>query len=148
MPSPFHLLEGLGKVIALRFKRPKTQGRTQHDLTTADHEGNSSIPTDISNSVPTPMHPSISLPVHPVSTGSSPSFEEFSTGFPSTAHAFGASPAREASDFAQLALPLVQAFTGVIPLVGAPINAAIGGLLAILQAIDDYHRDAIRTGRP
>ncbi|KAG1800729.1 uncharacterized protein BJ212DRAFT_1400088, partial [Suillus subaureus] len=37
---------------------------------------------------------------------------------------------------AQLALPLVQAVTGAIPLVGAPMQAAIGGLLTGLQAID------------
>ncbi|KAG0708041.1 hypothetical protein DFH29DRAFT_894800 [Suillus ampliporus] len=49
---------------------------------------------------------------------------------------YSVSPAREASDMVQLALPLVQAFTGIIPLVGPPMKAAIGGLLEILQAID------------
>ncbi|KIK37111.1 hypothetical protein CY34DRAFT_93307 [Suillus luteus UH-Slu-Lm8-n1] len=37
---------------------------------------------------------------------------------------------------AQLALPMVQAVASVIPLVGAPMQAAIGGLLTSLQAID------------
>ncbi|KAG1723535.1 uncharacterized protein EDB91DRAFT_1172550 [Suillus paluster] len=37
---------------------------------------------------------------------------------------------------AQLALPLVQAVASAIPLTGAPMQAAIGGLLTILQAID------------
>ncbi|KAG2343353.1 hypothetical protein BDR05DRAFT_962852 [Suillus weaverae] len=102
-------LEGFGKVIPIRLKRPR---RTQRNSTTADHE------------------------VHPVSASSKPGLEEPPTGFPSTGYPWGASPAREASDIAQVALPLVQAFTGVIPLVGAPIHAAIGGLLGILQVID------------
>lgn len=118
----FHWLEGLGKVIAFRSKRPENQGCTQHDSKTTDNaRGDSSILTDLS---------------HPVSTSSQPGFEEFYTGFPSTVYPLASSPAREASDIAQVALPLVQAFTGVVPVVGAPINAAIGGLLQILQVID------------
>jgi hypothetical protein len=38
---------------------------------------------------------------------------------------------------AQLVLLLVQAIAIAIPLVGAPIQAAIGGLLSCLQAILD-----------
>jgi hypothetical protein len=37
---------------------------------------------------------------------------------------------------AKLVLPLVQAIAIAIPLVGAPIQAAIGGSLSCLQAID------------
>jgi hypothetical protein len=73
----------------------------------------------------------------------------------------GVSFAREASDMAQVALPLVQTIAGAIPLVGAPMQAAISGLLTGLQVIDvsaclmimisldskDYHRDAVRTSR-
>ncbi|KAG2064133.1 hypothetical protein BDR04DRAFT_1110573 [Suillus decipiens] len=51
-------------------------------------------------------------------------------------HSRGISLAREASDMAQLALPLVQAIASAIPFVGAPMQAAIGGLLIGLQAID------------
>ncbi|KAG1781136.1 hypothetical protein EV702DRAFT_645555 [Suillus placidus] len=133
---PFKLtlsLEGFGRVIPIRLKRLR---RTQHNSTTADHEGDSSIPTDLSNPVPAPIRSVNSSPVHPVSASSNPGLEEPPTGFPSTVYPWGASPAREASDIAQVALPLVQAFTGVIPLVGAPIRAAIGGLLGILQVID------------
>jgi hypothetical protein len=36
----------------------------------------------------------------------------------------------------QLASPVIQATTGAIPVAGAPIHAAIGGLLVILQTID------------
>ncbi|OAX35167.1 hypothetical protein K503DRAFT_392781, partial [Rhizopogon vinicolor AM-OR11-026] len=43
---------------------------------------------------------------------------------------------RRASDMIQLVLPVVQGATGAIPLAGPPMQAAIGGLLAILQAID------------
>jgi hypothetical protein len=48
----------------------------------------------------------------------------------------GGSLGREASDMAQLVLPLVQVIASAIPLVGAPMQAAIGGLLSCLQAID------------
>jgi len=37
---------------------------------------------------------------------------------------------------AQLGLPVVGAVAGAIPLAGPPIQAAIDGLLAILQSID------------
>jgi len=40
------------------------------------------------------------------------------------------------SDMAQLVLPVVGAVAGAIPLAGPPIQAAIEGLLAILQSID------------
>ncbi|KAG2343445.1 hypothetical protein BDR05DRAFT_962966 [Suillus weaverae] len=102
-------IEGFRKVIPIRLKRPR---RTQRNSTTADHK------------------------VHPVSASSDPSLEEPPTGFPSTMYPWGASPAREAYDIAQVALPTVQAFMGVIPLVGAPMNAAIGGLWQILQVIN------------
>ncbi|KAG2343477.1 hypothetical protein BDR05DRAFT_1059668 [Suillus weaverae] len=102
-------LEGFEKLIPIRLKRPR---RTQHNSTTADHE------------------------VHPVSASSNPGLEEPPTGFPSTVYPWGASPAREAYDIAQVALPSVQAFMGLIPLVGAPMNAAIGGLLQILLVIN------------
>lgn len=50
----------------------------------------------------------------------------------------GGSLGREAFDMAQLVLLLVQAIAIAIPLVGAPIQAAIGGLLSCLQAIDRH----------
>ncbi|KAG1817850.1 hypothetical protein EV424DRAFT_1645005 [Suillus variegatus] len=136
MPFPFKLFQGFGKIIAIRLKRPETQGCTQRNSTTAGHEGDTSIPADLSNSVPAPMLSSNSSLMHPVAAGSKPGLENFPPGSPSTAYPWGASPAREASDIAQVALPLIQAFTGVIPLVGAPMNAAIGGLLGILQVIN------------
>lgn len=43
---------------------------------------------------------------------------------------------RQASDMAQTSLPLLQTATGAIPLAGPPIQAAISGLLMILQNID------------
>ncbi|KAG1774209.1 hypothetical protein EV702DRAFT_1200457 [Suillus placidus] len=129
-------LEGFGKVIPIRLKRPKNQGRTQHNLTTADHEGDSSIPTDLSNPVPAPILSLNSSPVHPGSASSNPGLEEPPTGFPSPVYPWGASPARKAYNIAQVALPSVQAFMGLIPLVGAPMNATIGGLLRILQVIN------------
>jgi hypothetical protein len=43
---------------------------------------------------------------------------------------------RQASDMAQVCLPVVRAVAGTIPIAGAPIQAAIGGFLAILQTID------------
>ncbi|KAG2052176.1 hypothetical protein BDR06DRAFT_532108 [Suillus hirtellus] len=135
MPFPFKF-QGFGKIIAIRLKRPENQGCTQHNSTTAGHEGDTSIHPDISNPVPAPILSSISFPVHSVSAGSKPGPEEFFPGSPSTAYPWGTFPAHEAFDIAQVALPLVQAFTSVTPLVGAPMHAAIGGLLGILQVID------------
>jgi hypothetical protein len=43
---------------------------------------------------------------------------------------------RQGSDIAQVYLPVVRAVAGAIPIAGAPIQAAIAGLLAILQTID------------
>ncbi|KAG1880070.1 hypothetical protein F4604DRAFT_517398 [Suillus subluteus] len=140
MPTFTLSLEGFGRVITILGRvipiRLRRQGRTQHNTRTADHE-DSSIPTDLSSPVPGPIHPSNSSPMHPVSASSEPGLEEPPTGFPSAEYPFGTSPAREALDIAQVALPLVQAFTGVIPLVGAPINAAIDGLLQIFQDINN-----------
>ena len=43
---------------------------------------------------------------------------------------------RQASDMAQTSLPLLQTAAGAIPLAGPPIQAAVSGLLMILQNID------------
>jgi hypothetical protein len=153
-------LEGFAKVIPILSKRSKNQGCTQHNSTTADHEGDTSIPTDLSNLVPAPIPSSNSSPVHPVSA-SGESRLEASINLSSTRYSGGVSLAREASDMAQVALPFVQAISGAIPLVGAPMQAAIGGLLTGLQTIDvsahlltkiyfdskGCHRDTVRTRR-
>jgi hypothetical protein len=153
-------LEGFGKVVPILSKRPKHQGRTQHNSTTANHEGDTSIPTDLSNLVPAPMPSSNSSLMHPV-YASGVSRLEASINLSSTRYPGGVSLARETSDMAQVALPFVQAISGAIPLVGAPMQAAIGGLLTGLQTIDvsahlltrisfdskGYHRDTVRTRR-
>ena len=70
---------------------------------------------------------------------------------------------RQASDMAQTSLPLLQTAAGAIPLAGPPIQAAINGLLMILQNIDvrglfgcddisrvqrlSKHRESIKTRR-
>ncbi|KAI6115451.1 hypothetical protein EV401DRAFT_73898 [Pisolithus croceorrhizus] len=43
---------------------------------------------------------------------------------------------RNVSDAIQITLPVVQAAAAAIPVVGAPLKAAISGLLAVLQVID------------
>jgi hypothetical protein len=155
MPIP--LFQGVGKIIAFRLKRPKQKGRTQHNSSTINHEGINSIPANVSKPVPALIPSSISSLVSPVSairqSGLETSIDPSYSG--------GVSLAREASDMAQVALPFVQAITGAIPLVGAPMQAAINGILTGLQVIDvsahfmimisldsnDYHRDAVRTNR-
>ncbi|KAG1896396.1 uncharacterized protein F5891DRAFT_601295 [Suillus fuscotomentosus] len=87
------------------------------------------------------MLSSNSSSMHPVTAGSEPGLEELFPGSPSTPYPWGASPAHEASDIAHVALPLVQAFTGVIPVAGTPMHAAIGGLLGIFQVIDTFNRN-------
>jgi hypothetical protein len=158
MPIP--LFQGVGKIIAFRLKRPKQKGRTQHNSSTINHEGINSIPANVSKPVPALIPSSISSLVSPVSAIRQSGLE--TSIDPSSARSFGGvSLAREASDMAQVALPFVQAITGAIPLVGAPMQAAINGILTGLQVIDvsahfmimisldsnDYHRDAVRTNR-
>ncbi|KAG1722180.1 hypothetical protein EDD22DRAFT_962303 [Suillus occidentalis] len=133
MPIP--LFQRFGNVIASRLKRPQQEGRTQHNSTTTNHEGINSIPANISNPVSALVLSSISSLVPPVSAIRQ-SGREYSID-PSSARSFGGvSLAREASDMAQVALPFVQAIASAIPLVGAPMQAAISGLLTGLQAID------------
>ncbi|KAG2153744.1 uncharacterized protein EDB93DRAFT_212777 [Suillus bovinus] len=43
MPFPFKLFQVFAKVIAIRLKRHKNQGWTQHNSITANHEGHSSV---------------------------------------------------------------------------------------------------------
>lgn len=158
---PF-LFQAFGKVIAVRFKRPfKNQGHSE--LTTANPrpEGESSILTDLSNPVLAPMLTSNPSSMYPVSASRGSGLEA-SINLSSARNSGGVSLAREACDVAQVALPFVQAIAGSIPIVGAPIRAAISGLLEILLVIDvsaycttkmflvfkGDHRDAIRTRRP
>ncbi|KAG1758302.1 hypothetical protein EDD22DRAFT_972243 [Suillus occidentalis] len=104
------LFQGFGKVTAFRLKRPKQKERTQHNSTTTNHE----VP-HVSAIRESGLEASIN---------------------PSARYSRGVSLAREASDMAQVALPFVQGVAGSIPLVGAPMQAAISGLLTGLQAID------------
>lgn len=132
---PF-LFQAFGKVIAVRFKRPfKNQGHSESTSTNPRPEGDSSIPTDHSNPVPAPILSSNSSPMYPVSASRGSGLEA-SINFSPARNARGVSLAREACDVAQVALPFAQAIVGSIPLVGAPIRAAISGLLEILLVID------------
>ncbi|KAG1732766.1 hypothetical protein EDB19DRAFT_1911926 [Suillus lakei] len=122
------------KGFAVRSKHPAKHGRTQRSSTATHDEGDDSIPAD---------------PMHPDSLARYPGLE-VSTNASSARPSGGVSLAREASDMIQLTLPFVQALTGVIPIVGGPMKAAIGGLLAILQTIDIHNQnkadlDGLRT---
>ena len=46
------------------------------------------------------------------------------------------STSRIVSDALQTGLPAVAAAAAVIPVIGSPLQAAIGGLLLVLQGID------------
>lgn len=128
-------VKDLGKVFAVRLKHPK-KNKAKYNSTTTDHDGDGIIHAQFSStfSFPSPNLPSDSSPIY--SANGEPGLDS-STNV-STARYSGpiVSIAREASDMAQLALPMVQAVASVIPLVGAPMQAAIGGLLTSLQAID------------
>ena len=50
----------------------------------------------------------------------------------------------EAADIIQLVSPMVQAVAGVIPVAGAPLKAAVDGLLYIIQMIDVGPLDLFR----
>ncbi|KAG1731345.1 uncharacterized protein EDB91DRAFT_1252217 [Suillus paluster] len=112
---PFQFIKDLSNsVVPVRLRRPTKNRGTQPNPTVNCHESDGSIPAGIPSTFPLPS-PTL------------PSDSSYSRGV---------SPAREASDMAQLFLPFVQAFAGTIPLAGAPMQAAIGGLLTSLQAID------------
>ncbi|KAG2057352.1 hypothetical protein BDR06DRAFT_199245 [Suillus hirtellus] len=125
MPPPQRFKE-LSKVLAVRSRRPKKNGLGQHNSTTTEHDG--SIRAQITGAV--------SFPSPVVHSESSRESSLESTNVPFAGYSRGVSITREASDMAQLALPLIQDIASAIPLVGAPMQAAIGGLLAGLQAID------------
>ncbi|KAG2119130.1 uncharacterized protein F5147DRAFT_198522 [Suillus discolor] len=110
---------------------------TQRSSTTTHyHDGDYSIATDILNEclVPSPTPHSNSSPVHPGSVTRDPGLE-VSINISSTRSSRLYSFARTASDMAQTFLPLVQGMTVAIPAAGPPMQAAISGLLSILQAI-------------
>lgn len=135
-------IKDLGKVIPLRLRRSTKKARTQDSSTSrtpTGNEGDSSTPADIStgpfSSRTLPSNPSL---MQPMSATREPDLEaptNVSSG------SSGGSLGREASDMAQLVLPLVQVIASAIPLVGAPMQAAIGGLLSCLQAIDRHHQN-------
>ncbi|KAG1771966.1 hypothetical protein EV702DRAFT_1134801 [Suillus placidus] len=135
---PSSRVKDFGKVFAVRLTRPAKNGRTQPSSTTTHHEGDHSIPVDIPNEFPVPsptLHSNSSLLVHPGSLARDPGLE-VSINISSVTSPRGTSFAREASDMAQTFLPFVQAVAGPIPVAGAPIKAAIGGVLEIFKAMD------------
>ncbi|KAG2049260.1 hypothetical protein BDR06DRAFT_961804 [Suillus hirtellus] len=141
----FPWLKGLNKVIPLRLRRSKKlmKGRTQHSSTswtTTSYEGDSS-PADLSAS-PFSLHAPASNPslMQPISATGEPVNLEAPINVPSRSS--GSVPlAREVYDMAQVALPSVQAIAGVFPLVGSPLQAAIGGLLSILQTFNTHNQN-------
>lgn len=161
----FLWFKDLNKVIPLRLRPSKKlkKGCTQRSSTswtTTGHEGDSS-PADFSAS-PFSLHAPASNPslMQPISATGEPANLKASINVPSRSS--GSVPlARELYDMAQVALPSVQAIAGVFPLVGSPMQAAIGGLLSILQTFNvraqaiartfldfnGHHRRIIRTRR-
>ncbi|KAG2127125.1 hypothetical protein DEU56DRAFT_821298 [Suillus clintonianus] len=131
-------VKDFGKVFAIRLRRSTKNGHTQCSSTTTDHEGDVSILGHTSSLSPTLS--SNSSQVHAVSANEEPGLEA-STNASSPRSSRGVALARKASDMAQLALPLVQAVASAIPLVGAPMQAAIGGLVTGLQAIDRHNQN-------
>lgn len=119
----FPWVKGLGKVIPLRLRRSTKTGRSRQNSTSIKHLGDSSIPADISSPSHLRAPSSSSLPVQPVSVTREPGLEAYI----SATYSGGVSLACQASDMAQVALPLVQAAASAIPLVGGPMKAATGG---------------------
>lgn len=119
----FLWVKDLGKVIPLRLRRSTKTGRTRQNSTTINRQGDSSIHTDIASPPHLQTLPSNSSLVQPVSVTREPGLEASTSAKYSESVSLG----RQASDMAQVALPLVQAVAGAIPLVGGPMKAAIGG---------------------
>ncbi|KAG2144113.1 uncharacterized protein EDB93DRAFT_544416 [Suillus bovinus] len=130
----------LGKVFAVRLRRLTKIGRTQHSSTTAHHN---SISADIPSDFPVPSpnpHSNPSPLLYPGYLASDLGLE-VSINIFSTRSSHGDSSVRTASDIAQTFLPVVQSVAGAIPVAGPPIQAAISGLLSILQVIDRYSQN-------
>lgn len=122
---------GLGEVFAVRSKRNR---RTQCSSTT-HHEGHDAdIPSEfpVSSSI---LHSNLSLLVHSGSLARDSGLQ-VSIDISSATASHGDSFARTTSDVAQTFLPVIQAIASAIPIAGPPMQAAIGGLLSILQIID------------
>jgi hypothetical protein len=142
MPSqPLNdFFKDLSKVFAVRrLKLPVKNRRTQYSIIT-HHNGDYSIAEDIRAPsefpIPSPtLYLNSSPLVHPSSLARDPGLE-VSFNISSATSSPGDSSARKASDMAQTFLPLVQGVAGAIPLAGPPMQAAISGLLSILQVID------------
>jgi hypothetical protein len=127
----------LGKVFAVRLSRFAKNGRTQHSSTTAQHEGDHSVPADIPSEfpAPSPAFHSISPLLVYSDLARDPGLQVPINIFTATSSRVDSS-ARTASDMAQTFLPVVQAVAGAIPFAGPPMQATISGLLSILQAMD------------
>ncbi|KAG2111980.1 uncharacterized protein F5147DRAFT_835575 [Suillus discolor] len=141
----FLWLKDLNKVVLLRLRPSKKlkKGRTQHSSTswtTTGHKGDSS-PADFSAS-PFSLHAPTSNPLlmQPISATREPVNLEASITVPSRSS--GSVPlARKVYDMVPVALPLVRAIAGVIPLVGSPMEAAIGGLMSVLQTLNTHDQN-------
>jgi hypothetical protein len=102
------------KVVRVRHSPGPEDDQRQSDPTVTHHE--SHIPPGITSTS------TLQMPLSNLSLGSEVSTTE--------------SYYRQGSDMAQVYLPVVRAIAGAIPIAGAPIQAVIAGLLAILQTLD------------
>ncbi|OJA12452.1 hypothetical protein AZE42_08050 [Rhizopogon vesiculosus] len=136
MRFPWHKLFNLSNVVPIRSstKNNQTQSNSIHGET-----GHGSFIPGISNhnACPSPTPISTSPLLHDVLASREPTGREVST-VSSDPESFR----RRTSDMVQLFLPIVQVAAGAIPLAGPPMQAAIGGLLAILQVIDRNRQNA------
>ncbi|KAG1871432.1 hypothetical protein F4604DRAFT_1926164 [Suillus subluteus] len=99
----------LGKVFAVRSRRPTKNGCTQRSSTTAHREGDDSISVDITNDF------RFASALHSNSSPREPG-PGISTNASSTRCTWGESSVRKVSDMIQTFLPFVQAVAGPIPL--------------------------------
>ncbi|OJA13351.1 hypothetical protein AZE42_04513 [Rhizopogon vesiculosus] len=123
---PYRLIEmpfSLGKVIPIRLRRSTKNGGVPSNSAVNYHDSDNSIPAGIPSALPSPVLASDSSPGHAVSARRESGLQVSTRG---------------ASDAVQLSLSVLQAIAGPIPLAGGPMQAAIKGLLATLQAIDTH----------
>jgi hypothetical protein len=121
----------LPKFIVLRMRHSTKNLSRQSNSTVIYQEGDGSIPSVTTTASPSPSTPISKLsPLRVIPTSREPGHEVSSNA--SSTQSYG----RQASDMAQLSLPLLQAASGAIPFAGPLIQAVINGLLLILQDID------------
>ena len=122
----------LPRLILIRRRRPDTVEEDRSDSNGIAVVGGPGHPTPTLNSRP--------LPTSTIDSASANRQSDLAvstrTPQPPTTQSSSNSFGRQGFDVANLVLPVASTIAGAIPIVGSPIQAAINGLLQILNVVD------------